>query len=175
MDQIPNSENFMPSFVTTYTDSQDNIHSNMQMLYQPSQPTFQTSATAQTDSENSILPDHPTDFFYRPPQEFCHYYVKCKNISYDNVTHLLNKLKEQNVQFKENEYIFFYKQQHNDQFYQISCEMVSPILVNNCLNRNFGIELQHRENADEKLEFMPNQRANLERNLKQYLSQYSLG
>ena len=171
MDSNSNSESFPPSFVTTYEDSQDNIHSNMQMQYQSSQPTFQTSTSAQT---NSILPGHPTDFFYRPPNEFCHYYVKCKNISYDNVAYLLNKLKEQNVQSNENGYIFYYMQKYNNQFYQVSCEIVSPTLVNNCLNNNFGINLQHQQNIEERLAFKLDQRANLECYLKQYLGQYLL-
>ena len=123
--------------------------------------------------QNPIPFVHPTAFFFRPFNDFCHYYVNCESISYDNVAHLLNKLKEQNIQSNENECIFYYKQQYNDQFYQISCEIVSPILVSNCLNEKFGIGLQYEE-IGEHLTFKLGQKENLELHLKQHLSQYLL-
>ena len=41
-------------------------------------------------------PPHPTIFFYRPPNDFCRYYVNCKEICYDTVTYLLNKSLKEN-------------------------------------------------------------------------------
>ena len=130
----------------------------------------------QTEQQDSIPLAHPVVFYYRPLRpldDFCQYYVNCKKISYDNVEYLLNELKEQNIQTNENECIFYYKQQYNNQFYEILCEVVSPVLVNNCLNKNFGLEIQHH-NIEEYLAFKPGQKENLEFYLKQYLSQYLL-
>src|SRR4051812_9065462 len=81
------SENFPPSFITTYVGTQGNntltvssplpqtVHdTSTQTLYQPPQQTYQPSvASAQTSYENPILPVHPTAFFYRPSNDFCHY------------------------------------------------------------------------------------------------------
>ena len=116
----------------------------------------------------------PTDFFYQPSNDFCHYYVDCKEICYDTVTYLLNKsLKENNIQSNENECIFYYQQQSDTRFYQVSCEIVSPLLIDNCLNKNFlGITLQNAE--QEHLAFTFDQKENLKVCLKQYLSQHLL-
>ncbi|RGB33387.1 hypothetical protein C1646_704505, partial [Rhizophagus diaphanus] len=82
--------------------------------------------------------------------------------------------KENNMKSKENEYIFFYRQEYDSRFYQISCEIVSPLLVNNCLSKNFlGIELQQCM-EQEHLAFNVDQKDFLEHHLKQYLSQYIL-
>ena len=109
--------------------------------------------------------NHPTVFFFRPPNDFYHYYVICKEISYDVIESLLNKpLNGNSISFNE-----------NDRFYQISCEIVSPLLVNNCLNKNFlGFELQQQNMEQERLAFTLYQKENLEYYLKQYLSQYLL-
>ncbi|RGB33392.1 hypothetical protein C1646_761747 [Rhizophagus diaphanus] len=147
----------------TFTNSQTQTALN----YQPPQQTSQI-ALAQTFT-------HPNDFFYRPSNDFCHYYINCKEICYDVVTHLLNKFsKERNIQFNENECIFYYQQQYDNRFYQVSCEIVSPSLIDNCLNKIFlGIELQQNLNQD-YLAFTFDQKINLEYFLKQYLSQYLL-
>src|SRR2546430_11011790 len=72
---------------------------NTQMQYQSPQQTFQTLVTStqtsyenpvhptsvQTSYENPILPVHPTAFFFRPSSDFCHYYISCKEISYNTV------------------------------------------------------------------------------------------
>src|SRR3954452_7202415 len=119
------SENFPPSFITTYEGDSTltvlsplprTVHdTSTQTLYQPPQQTYQPSvASAQTSYGNPILPDHPTAFFYRPSNDFCHYYIICKEISYDTVGFLLNKsLKEHNIQSNKNECIFYYQQQCN--------------------------------------------------------------
>ena len=86
---------------------------------------------------------------------------------------MLNQLKKQNIQSNENECVFFYQQRYNNRFYQVSCEIVSPILVSNCLNEKFGIDLQY-QNMEEHLTFKLDQKENLEFHLKQYLSQYLL-
>src|SRR5436190_22449430 len=101
MNPTSNSESFSPSFTTNYMDnnilttsSQSNLQdmlplpqtvhdssvSNMQMQYQPPQQ-FQTLVnSAQT---SNVLPVHPTSFFYRPLNDFRHYYINCKEISYN--------------------------------------------------------------------------------------------
>jgi hypothetical protein len=129
-------------------------------------------------STNLQIPVHPTFFFFRPPNDFYHYHVNCKEIT-DNIEHLLKKLfndKENITQFKEDEYTFFYQQKCNNRFYQVTCEIVSPLLVNNCLNKNFlGFELQQQNIEQERLAFNSfYQKENLEGHLKQYLSQYLL-
>src|SRR4051794_23622729 len=98
MNPTSNSESFHPSSITNYVNSQspqsilqatlplpqaihDNSASSTQTKYQLSQQTSVTSAqsssenpvhptSAQTSYENPILPVHPTDFFYRPPNDF---------------------------------------------------------------------------------------------------------
>ncbi|GBC09888.1 hypothetical protein RclHR1_00920006 [Rhizophagus clarus] len=180
-DQVCNMDNIPPSFVTIYPNSQDN-----NALPVSPQNGFHVATATHPQYDNTqtlpqqILPFHltsfhPTNFFYRPPNDFCHYYISCKEISYDIVECLLNKsLKENNVQYKENGCIFYYQQQYNARFYQVSCEIVSPLLINKCLNKNFlGIEFQ-QNTEKEKLVFTFEQKENLEDHLKQYLSQYLL-
>ncbi|PKY62340.1 hypothetical protein RhiirA4_488649 [Rhizophagus irregularis] len=90
------------------------------------------------------------------------------NISYNIVSYLLNN-KQSNVQFNENEYIFYYQQEHNNRFYQITCEIVSSSLITNCLNESFhGVELQQNL-LQENLVFT---KEDLEFHLTRYLSQY---
>ena len=123
--------------------------------------------------QNNFVVDSPIQpilFFYRPPNEFCHYYVQCKEIPYDTIPCLLGR----SIQFNDNEFIFFYRQQHNNQFYQVSCEIVPHLLINNCLNKNYlGIELQ-QDMGQEHLAFTFDRKIILEYHLKQYLSQYLL-
>ncbi|GET66809.1 hypothetical protein GLOIN_2v1879824 [Rhizophagus irregularis DAOM 181602=DAOM 197198] len=110
-----------------------------------------------SNSENnqpSLIFTHPTTFFYRPPNDCYHY--------------------QSNVQSNENESIFYYQQQYNNQFYHISCEIVSPLVINNCLSKNFlGIEFQQNM-EQENLVLNFNQKENLKCYLKKYLSQYVL-
>src|SRR5947209_2550796 len=87
--QVTNSESSPPSFVTTYTDSQDD-----NILVVPANALHVTSA--QQSSIYSNTPQqtpalHPTVFYYQPPNDFYHYRVNCKEISYDVVESLLNK------------------------------------------------------------------------------------
>ena len=177
--QVSNSaECSSPPFITSCTDShniipaaspaatstpRNNIHFNTN-----TQTQFQTPAT-----NTPAL--HPTAFFYQPSNEFCHYYVNCKEISFGTVTYLLNKSsKGYNVQSNENECIIYYQQQYDNRVYEISCKIASPILINNCLNKNFlGIDL-HQENEQENLTFTLDQKENLEIHLLQYLSNYLL-
>src|SRR2546429_4339778 len=128
--------------------------------------------TYATQSQLQTQINHPSIFFFRPRNDFYHYHVICKEIPYDVVEYLLNEPLNRN---NENECIFFYQQKCNDRFYQISCEIVSPFLVNNCLNKNFlGFEFQQQNMEQERLAFTFYQKENLEYHLKQYLSQYLL-
>ncbi|GBC07913.1 hypothetical protein RclHR1_07790005 [Rhizophagus clarus] len=140
------------------------------------QPTV-TNVYVQPDSSANlqIQPVHPTTFFYRPPSDFYHYYVICREISKDSVGDLLNKLlRESNVQPNENECIFYYQQQYDNRLYQVSCEIVSPLVINNCLNKNF-LSIEFQQNMEqEKLVFTFDQKEYLEGHLKKYLSQYVL-
>ncbi|CAB4494094.1 hypothetical protein RhiirA5_427307 [Rhizophagus irregularis] len=141
-----NSENIPPSFsfTTIYSNSQDNnalitsprqnanaFHvTTMVQDIHPQYDNMQTlpQQTLQTTLKTTLF--HPTTFFYRPLNEFCHYYVNCKEICYDTVNYLLNKLlKENNVQSKENEYIFYYQQQHDARF--INYNFKSLFMVSN--------------------------------------------
>jgi hypothetical protein len=180
-DQVYNSDKYPPSFNTIYSDSNNNniLTASSQQTANTLHVTYAAGVHPNTQSKSQIASAqtiffHPTVFFYRPPNDFCHYYVSCKEISYDTVTCLLNKsLKENNVQYNENNCIFYYQQQHDTRFYQVSCEIVSPTLINNCLNENFlGIDFQNSE--QEHLVFTINQKENLEFYLKQYLGLHLL-
>ena len=123
-----------------------------------------------------LRPVHSNGFIYRPPGDYCQYYVYCKRISGDLLMQLLNdiRLLNENVQCKEDEYTFFYRQQCDLQIYQISCKIVSPSLINDCLNKNiYGIEME-RNMQQENLVFTLDQEKNLEFHLSQYLSNYFL-
>src|SRR2546421_8835714 len=96
-------------------------------------------------------PTFPPEFYVTPmdPQpalEFLfrdglyQYRIHCKRLSYETIEHLLNNSLNgfNNVQ-NEYEHNFFYRHQ-NDQFYQISCRIVSPEFINHYMNTNmFGI------------------------------------
>ncbi|RIA79501.1 hypothetical protein C1645_840537 [Glomus cerebriforme] len=187
--QVSNSENFPSSLVTTYSDSQDDNNfnvfpqSNLEQAF-IANDFHETSQYGNIDRTQSVQSPqfiraqtnhvHPTVFIYRTPNDFCQYRVNCKEISYDTVTYLLNKLREHNIQSNGNEFIFYYRQQYDARFYEVSCEIVSPLLINNCLNKNFfGVELQ-QNTEQEQLAFTFGQKENLEHYLKQYLSQYLL-
>ncbi|GBB86201.1 hypothetical protein RclHR1_12640001 [Rhizophagus clarus] len=174
--QVSNLTNLSPPLITVYSDSRyDNTLAVSVQEQAPTNAVHVTSASRIIHSQTQELtyqPQrqttpaqifvHPSVFFYRPPNDFCHYYVSCKEICYDTVTHLLNKLKENNIQVNENECIFFHQQQYDNRFYQISCEIVSPSLIDNCLNKNFlGFELQQNMNQ-EYLTFTSDQKENLE-------------
>ncbi|CAB4393624.1 unnamed protein product [Rhizophagus irregularis] len=148
-----------------------------QSPYFQSQPTVNNLCVQPDSSANlKTQPVHPTIFFFRPPNDYYHYHVICKEISNDIVAYLLNKsLKERSVQPNENECIFYYQQQCNNRLYQVSCEIVSPLLVNNCLSKNFlGVEFQQNM-EQEHIVLTFDQKEYLECHLKKYLSQYLLG
>lgn len=135
---------------------------------------IQTSDQQQYDIVIPLL-FHPNNFFYHTQTNngYCHYHIKCKSISYNMVSYLLNN-KQSNVQFNENEYIFYYQQEHNNRFYQITCEIVSPSLITNYLNKSFhGVEIQQNL-LQENLVFTLCQKEDLEFHLTRYLSQYLL-
>ncbi|PKY30518.1 hypothetical protein RhiirB3_531097 [Rhizophagus irregularis] len=131
-----------------------------QSPYFQSQPTVNNLCVQPDSSANlKTQPVHPTE------------------ISNDIVAYLLNKsLKERSVQPNENECIFYYQQQCNNRLYQVSCEIVSPLLVNNCLSKNFlGVEFQQNM-EQEHIVLTFDQKEYLECHyLKKYLSQYLLG
>ena len=140
--------------------------------------TYYVQSCIPSQQEVIIQPVHPTIFFYQPPNDFCHYHVRCEEIPYNTIEYLLNKLfindKESITQFKKDEYTFCYQQKCNRRFYRVSCEIVSPLLINDCLNKNYlGIELQQNL-IQERLAFNLDQKENLEYYLKQYLSRYLL-
>src|ERR1051325_6582594 len=88
------------------------------------------------------------------------------NIVLYNMAHLY-------PQHREDEYVFFYQQKCDNRFYQVSCEIVPPLLVDSCLNKNFlGIELQNQNMEQEHLAFTSGQKDDLEYHLRQYLSQH---
>ncbi|RIA91358.1 hypothetical protein C1645_875504 [Glomus cerebriforme] len=154
--------------VTSQVDSLQTQSTQSALNYQPPQQTFQTIL-----APTNLV--HPNVFFYRPPNDSFHYYINCKEISYDTVIYLLNNLEERNNRSDGHEYIFYYRQ-YGGRVYEISCEIVSPFLIDNCLNKNFlGIELQQNAAQEHCLSFTFSQKENLKYHLKQYLSQYLLG
>src|SRR5205814_982679 len=89
--------------------------------------TFSFSTSNLSQNQNQLI--HPNVFYYRPPNDFYHYHVRCKELSNNIIKDLLNELFKNeglNVQLKENEWMFFYQQQYNNRFYEITCEIVSP-------------------------------------------------
>jgi hypothetical protein len=177
------SEDYRPSFFST-----DNLHdNNILNTVSPSEQSFPSNdadyivQSCSSSQQDVIRPVHPTEFFFRPPNDCYHYRVNCEEISYDIIESLLKKLfndKENDMQitqFREDEYIFIYQQRCNNRFYKVSCEIVSPLLINYCLSKAFfGIELQQQYMGLEHLAFTFDQEEYLEYHLKQYLSQYLL-
>jgi hypothetical protein len=179
--QIPtDSENFQhnqphsgqaESSTVSNENVQYNIDHNAQSSVVVDTLVQNTSITNSQDQNQNHV--HPSDFFYRPSNGFYHYHVSCREIPYNTITYLLNKSLNSKLHFNENEYIFFYQQLHDNRFYQVTCEIVSPSLVTNYLNENFHrFELQHME--QENLIFTSYQKENLEYYLTRYLSQYLL-
>ena len=75
-----------------------------------------------------------------------------------------------NININQNEYIFFYQQQSNNQIYQVVCEIVSPSLIINHLNKTiYNIEIDQNIGR-EMLIFTFDQKENLKSYLTQYLS-----
>ena len=177
--QISDSENRQHSPVSTPHSPQNAVlsHESSTANGEALHVTYVAQSQVQTPVDTPVELNHPTVFFYRPPNDFYHYRVNCKEISSDIIESLLKKLfndKENITQLKEDEYIFFYKQNCNNRFYQVSCEIVSPLLVNSCLSKTFlGIELQQNMGL-EHLAFTSDQKEYLEQHLKQYLNQYFL-
>ncbi|CAI2171941.1 9955_t:CDS:2 [Funneliformis geosporum] len=126
--------------VTTTPQQENSMQSASS--YQP----FQTNSFG--NSPIQIQPVHSNKFIYRPPNEHYQYHVSCEKISNDLIIKLLNLLKENGMQLKQNEYVFFYQQQCNDQVYQ-----------------NMG---------QEQLAFTFDQEKNLELHLSQYLNNFFL-
>jgi hypothetical protein len=174
--QVSNSsESSSSSFLASYAGSHDTIPASTSAPR--SNIHFNTNTQTQFQTPAAGAPAfHPTIFFYRPPNEFCHYYINCKEISYGTVTYLLNKSsKGHDIQPSKDECIIYYQQQYDNRVYQLSCQIASPILINNCLNKNIlGIELQQQTVEQENLAFTLDQRENLETHLLQYLSNYLL-
>src|ERR1044072_3845214 len=171
------SENHQSSLISTALNPQDVVLSHESST--ANGDVCHVTVAAQPQLPQQAI-QHPNVFFFRPPNDSYHYHVICEEIS-DNIEHLLKKLfnvndKENVMQFRDDEYIFFYQQKCNNRFYQVTCEIVSPLLVNNCLNKNFlGFELQQQNMEQERLAFNTfYQKENLEGHLKQYLSQYLL-
>src|SRR5688572_14962269 len=168
--QLSDSENHLSSPISTPYNPQDAVLPHES--YSANEDTYHVTYAAQAQQaiQTPVIdtPVHPTVFFFRPPNDFYHYHVICKEITYDAIEHLLNKsLNGNNVSFNENECTFFYQQKFNNRFYQISCEIVSPLLVNDCLSMHFlGFELQHQNMEQESLAFTFYQKAHLEDHLK---------
>ncbi|CAG8508577.1 8331_t:CDS:1 [Funneliformis caledonium] len=192
--QASNSENFSPSVsLTCYAISQDNniltvpSQPNLELVIENSnnshviQSSVNNSTPIQTDPfGNPQIPIQPVQFntfFFRPPNDYYQYHVNCEKISIDLILQLLNKRKENIMQLKENKYIFFYQQRSNNQFYQfyqISCEIVSPSFINDWLNKNiYGIEFEQNM-VQEQFVFTLDQEKHLEIHLSQYLNNHFL-
>src|SRR4051794_23949536 len=127
--------------------------------------------------QNQNKPIHPNFFYYRPPNDFYHYHVKCKETSYSTIKDLLNKLlnnKGHNVQLNENECMFFYQQQYNNIFYEITCEVVLPSSITDHLNKTVHGNSIIQNIEEERLVFTFEQKENIELHLVRYLSHYFL-
>jgi hypothetical protein len=111
---------------------------------------------------------HINDFFYQLPNYPFIYHIKCEKATIQ----LLNN--SFNTDLGENEYIFFYQQEYNDQPYQISCEIFSPSLINDYLNKNiYGVEIK-QDLRQEQFVFTSDQKEMLKSHLTKYLCYYLL-
>ncbi|GBB85690.1 hypothetical protein RclHR1_12170003 [Rhizophagus clarus] len=110
------------------------------------------------------------NFVYQAPNDIHIYNIKCREISIQ----LLNELSSNasNISFNQNEFIFFYQRQDNNQFYQIVCEIISSSFIINLLNRTIhGNEIEHHIGYEE-LTFKFDQKENLKYHLTQYLNRF---
>ncbi|CAG8720759.1 15690_t:CDS:1, partial [Funneliformis caledonium] len=151
--QASDTENSLHSIIPTcYADNNTftvSSQSNLEQVTESSlnennchitQCSFNTSTPIQTNPfgnpQFQIQPVYSKTFIYRPPNDYYQYQVNCEKISNELVLQLLNNRKENVMQLKENEYAFFYQQRGSNQFYQISCEIIPPSVINYWLNRN---------------------------------------
>jgi len=125
-------------------------------------------------------PIHSNTFVFKPPNDFNNYNTECEKVSDDYVTELLNELyssgsEARNVyHLNENIHVFFYRQQYDNQYFKITCEIVSPILINRYLNKNLhGIDFEQNEEL-EQLAFTLDQKKYLEFHLTKRLNNYLL-
>ncbi|PKC06835.1 hypothetical protein RhiirA5_419031 [Rhizophagus irregularis] len=123
--------------------------------------------------DNSVITQlvHPIKFIYRPSNDFYIYHIKCREISIQ----LLNDFSSNvsNINFNQNEYIFYYQKQSDNRIYQVVCEIISPSFIVNLLNKTiYGIEIE--QNIGEELTFKFDQKENLKFYLTQYLNRFLL-
>ncbi|RIA97134.1 hypothetical protein C1645_814523 [Glomus cerebriforme] len=138
---------------------------SIQLLQQTLQTPIPT--TNSFSNQNQLnQPVHINKFFYQPPNDPFNYHVECEKISLQ----LLNM----STQSKEYEYSFYYQQQYNKQIYKISCEIVCPSLINDCLNKYYyGVEIKQNM-KQEQLAFTLYQKENLKFHLTLYLNHHLL-
>ena len=170
------SENYQPSPIFHYNPQDDDMLTSSPLGQE-------TENFRSNEDSNHVIYAQSHDpyqwyssycFFHRPPNHFYHYRVNCEEISCDAIESLLNS-RENVTQRREDKYVFFYQQKFDNRFYQVSCEIASPLLVNNCLNKNFlGIGHQNQNMGQEHLSFTFEQKEDLENHLRQYLSQHFL-
>src|SRR5581483_850209 len=101
--QFPDLENPQPSPISTsYNPQGISSHEN-------DEDHVTCARTAATNIPAQV-PVHPTAFFFRPPNDYYHYNVRCQEISYDAIERLLNKsfTNRQNIPSNEIECIFYY-------------------------------------------------------------------
>ncbi|RIA94579.1 hypothetical protein C1645_759855, partial [Glomus cerebriforme] len=119
--------------------------------------------------QDNFVVNLPTTFafFYQPPNDPCNYHIKCNEISIHSLNEFNSNLA--NINFYQNKYIFFYQRQSNNRIYQVICEIVSPSLIINLLNKSiYGIEIE-QNTGQEQLTFTFEQKENLKSYLIQYL------
>ncbi|RIA97883.1 hypothetical protein C1645_851882 [Glomus cerebriforme] len=157
--------------------AQQNIHVPNQ--YEPMsmlpQQMYQTSTPTTNYLQNQNQPVRFNKFFYRPDNDIFNYHIECERISDDLILQLLFQ-PFIIMQLNENNYrcIFFYKQLCNNQFYQISCEIIPPSLINYWLNKRFyGNEIE-QNTTQEQLAFTEDQKENLKQHLTFHLSHHRL-
>src|ERR1041384_7635062 len=115
--QISDSENRQHSPVSTPHNPQNAVlsHESSTANGEALHVTYVAQSQVQIPViDTPVEINHPTDFFFRPPNDYYHYRVTYKEISYDAIECLLNKpLNGNNVSFNENECTFFYQQKCN--------------------------------------------------------------
>lgn len=118
--------------------------------------------TIHQNQENSDRHVHINNFFYQPSNDVINYHIKCEKLSLQ----LLNNP----TQMRENEFVFYYQQQINNQFYQITCKIASPDYLNKIL---YDVEL-YQNVEQEGLVFTSDQKENLQLHLSRYLNRHLL-
>src|SRR4051794_34224447 len=128
-EQFSGSENYQTTTITSNLTPQSNLtesatvphvnipnvtsmqHASTNLHYGNPQPPQSFQLTSVNTAVNSSIVQnnwvvHPIAFFYRPPNDFHYYCIRCKEISVGTVIQSFNEFSGNSNNFNQNEYIF---------------------------------------------------------------------